>query len=95
VTLGERGILAATADGARHVPGFPPAGPLDPVGAGDAVTAAVTCALAAGAAPDDAALFGVLVSSIAVERIGETGTATPEQVRARFAEYRRVCPQAE
>ncbi len=90
LTLGERGILAAAGAEARHVPGFPLSGPIDPVGAGDAVTAAVSSALAAGAAPLDAALFGVLASSVTVQKIGETGTAGPDEVRARFAEHLRV-----
>ena len=52
VTLAEEGILAALPDGtAIHVPAHPLRGPIDIVGAGDAVTAALAAALAAGASP--------------------------------------------
>jgi bifunctional ADP-heptose synthase (sugar kinase/adenylyltransferase) len=51
------------------------------------VTAAVSSALAAGCSAFDAALFGVLAASVTVEKIGETGTASPDEIRARFAEY--------
>jgi sugar/nucleoside kinase (ribokinase family) len=59
-------------------------GPLDPTGAGDSVTAGCTLALAAGASFPEAALAGILVSSITVQQLATTGTATREQVRARL-----------
>src|ERR1041385_1402694 len=50
VTLAERGILAASPDGqTHHVPALLVHGPIDIVGAGDAVTANVTAAMAAKA----------------------------------------------
>jgi bifunctional ADP-heptose synthase (sugar kinase/adenylyltransferase) len=94
LTLGERGMLAAAPGGVTHVPGFAMTGPIDPVGAGDAVTASVTAALAAGATPADAALFGVLASSVTVGKVGECGTARPDEVRERFDEYAAAHPDA-
>ena len=94
VTLGARGMLVCRADGAVRWPGFPVAGPIDIVGAGDAVTASVASALAAGASDDDAGLLGVLVSSITIQQIGVTGVAHPAEVRARFADYVRRFPEA-
>ena len=76
----------------RHLPGFALPGPIDPVGAGDAVTAAAAAALAAGASAAEAGLLGVLAASVTVEKIGECGTASPDEVRARFAEYARAHP---
>jgi bifunctional ADP-heptose synthase (sugar kinase/adenylyltransferase) len=85
-TRGERGILLAGPEGrAVEVPGYPVTGPIDPVGAGDSSSAAIACALAAGEAPETAAAFGNLVASITVAKLGTTGTATPAEVRRRWA----------
>jgi len=92
VTLGERGMLAADAGRSWHLPAFPPRGPIDPVGAGDSVLAALAAALAAGANVPDAALLATLVASLTVEQLGTTGTADPAGVRRRFAEYAREFP---
>jgi rfaE bifunctional protein kinase chain/domain len=83
-TRGEHGILLAEpAADVVTVPGFPVAGPIDPVGAGDSTSAGIACAVAAGAAHAEAAAFGNLVASITVQQIGTTGTTTPQQVRQR------------
>ncbi|MGL4553860.1 MAG: PfkB family carbohydrate kinase, partial [Gemmataceae bacterium] len=57
-------------------------GPVDPVGAGDSTTAGILCALAAGLCLTDAAAFGCLVASVTVRKIGTTGTASPDELRA-------------
>jgi rfaE bifunctional protein kinase chain/domain len=84
-TRGEKGMLVVgwTQDG-FVVPGYPVAGPIDTVGAGDSSSAAMACALASGANLVEAAAFGNLVASITIQQIGVTGTATPEQVRQRW-----------
>ena len=61
-------------------------GPIDPVGAGDSVSAALVCAVATGAPLVDAAAFANLVASVTIRQIGTTGTATPEQIRQRWQE---------
>jgi rfaE bifunctional protein kinase chain/domain len=94
LTLGERGLIAADGREVRHLPGLAPPGPIDPVGAGDAVTAAAAAALAAGASAAEAGLLGLLAASVTVEKIGECGTASPDEVRARFADYGRAHPAA-
>lgn len=68
------------------VPAFPVMGPIDPVGAGDSSSAALACAIAAGASLHQAAAFGNLVASITVQQLGTTGTASPEQLRQRWRE---------
>jgi len=93
ITLGARGVLAAAAGQSWHLPAFPQRGPIDPVGAGDSVLAALAAALAAGAAVPDAALLAVLVASLTVEQLGTTGTAGPASVRRRFAQYAREFPE--
>lgn len=69
-----------------RVPAYPVTGPVDIVGAGDSTSAAIGCAVAAGATYEEAAAFGNLVASITIQQIGTTGTATPEQVRKRWRE---------
>ncbi|MEO2089583.1 MAG: PfkB family carbohydrate kinase [Gemmataceae bacterium] len=68
------------------IPAYPVTGPIDICGAGDSCSAGIACAMTAGATPEQAAAFGNLVASITVQQIGVTGTATPEQVRARWRE---------
>ena len=84
-TLGERGIDLYGPDGTRsHVPAYPVGGPTDIVGAGDSTSAGIACAVMAGATFEQAAAFGNLVASVTVQQIGVTGTANPDQVRARW-----------
>lgn len=86
-TIGEQGMLAVGFDGhdsVSHVPGFRVSGPMDIVGAGDSATAGIVSALLAGASPTEAAALGNLVASITVQQLGTTGTASPDQVRARW-----------
>ncbi|HZT80666.1 MAG TPA: PfkB family carbohydrate kinase [Gemmataceae bacterium] len=86
-TRGAGGITLFRPDGSSAVvPAYPVSGPIDPVGAGDSTGAAIACAVAAGALPEEAAAFGNLVASITVQQIGTTGTATPGQVRQRWRE---------
>jgi bifunctional ADP-heptose synthase (sugar kinase/adenylyltransferase) len=68
------------------VPAYPVSGPIDIVGAGDSCSAGITCAMVSGLTYEQAAAFGNLVASITIQQIGVTGTATPEQVRARWRE---------
>ena len=87
-TLGERGMMLQQPGTTswQNVPAYPVSGPIDICGAGDSCSAGITCAMTAGATPEQAAAFGNLVASITVQQIGITGTATPDQVRARWNE---------
>ncbi|HUE75124.1 MAG TPA: PfkB family carbohydrate kinase [Pirellulaceae bacterium] len=86
-TLGDRGILVTRpGDEPTLVPGVRIAGSVDIVGAGDAATSGIVASLLAGADELEAATVGNLVASITVQQLGTTGTATPEQVRARRRE---------
>lgn len=86
-TAGPDGIAVVPPDGHTvRVPAVPVTGPIDTVGAGDSTSAAIVSALAAGVDAVAAAAFGTLVASITIRQLGTTGTATPGQVRARFAE---------
>jgi bifunctional ADP-heptose synthase (sugar kinase/adenylyltransferase) len=86
-TLGERGIqLLRPGTQPRLMPGYPVAGPVDICGAGDSCSAGIAAAKACGATDIQAAMLGNLVASVTVRQIGVTGTATPAQLRARWAE---------
>jgi rfaE bifunctional protein kinase chain/domain len=93
-TVGESGMLAVGFEGTdsvTHVPGYPVSGPIDIVGAGDSATAGIVSALLSGASPIEAAALGNLVASITVQQLGTTGTASPEQLRARWRECYTSC----
>jgi rfaE bifunctional protein kinase chain/domain len=69
-----------------YVPSYPVSGPIDICGAGDSCSAGIASAMVSGLTHEQAAAFGNLVASITIRQIGVTGTATPEQVRARWRE---------
>ena len=83
------GIPAGEHQHVVHIPAYPLSGPIDICGAGDSCSAAIACAMTAGCSPEEAAAFGNLVASITIQQIGVTGTASPEQVRRRWAEVGR------
>jgi sugar/nucleoside kinase (ribokinase family) len=82
-------MLVADGRQVEQVPAFPVAGPVDPVGAGDATSAAITAALAAGATLLEAAAIASLAASITVQQLGTTGTASPAQIVRRYREASR------
>ena len=76
VTLAEEGVLGALPGvPAQWVPSLGLRGPIDIVGAGDSVTAALTAALAAGATLGEAMELAMLAASVTVHQVGTTGTA--------------------
>jgi bifunctional ADP-heptose synthase (sugar kinase/adenylyltransferase) len=82
ITMAERGIMGAQPDGLiEQVPALPLRGPIDIVGAGDAVTANAMAALAAGATLREAIELAAVGSSIVIHQLGTTGTASVAQLR--------------
>jgi rfaE bifunctional protein kinase chain/domain len=82
VTLAENGIIGADSTGrAEHAPAFPIRGEIDIVGAGDAVSAGLATALAAGASLRESMLMAMAAASIVIHQIGTTGTATVDAMR--------------
>ncbi len=82
VTVAEQGIVGAEPGGlVKHVPALPLRGKIDIVGAGDAVTANLAAALAAGANLGQALEMANTAASIVIHQLGTTGTATVEQIR--------------
>jgi rfaE bifunctional protein kinase chain/domain len=89
-TCGDQGIWVVDprleSQWSLRVPACAVVGPIDIVGAGDSTSAGIACAIAAGAGLEEAAAFGNLVASVTIQQIGTTGTASPDQVRQRWAE---------
>jgi len=90
-TGGDQGIFftrrtSGVGAGGYMIPAYPVSGPIDICGAGDSCSAGITSAVVSGLTHEQAAAFGNLVASITIQQIGITGTATPEQVRARWRE---------
>ena len=86
VTLSERGILGASPEGeVEHLPALPVRGPIDIVGAGDAVTANLAAAMAAGASMIEAMEIAMAAASIVIHQLGTTGTASVSQIRSLLA----------
>jgi bifunctional ADP-heptose synthase (sugar kinase/adenylyltransferase) len=75
-------MLGALPDGSwKHVPAFPVRGEIDIVGAGDAVSANVAPALAAGATLFEALELARAAASIVIHQLGATGTASLQQLQ--------------
>lgn len=86
ITLGCEGLYLYqnAQNGGCFIPAIPVSGPIDIVGAGDSVNAAVGAALCAGATLEEAGTLGNLVASVVIQQIGVTGTASPEQVMQQY-----------
>ncbi len=82
VSRGERGCLVHGAGGMQEVPGLQILGRVDPVGAGDSLLAGIAAALAAGRDPLTAARLGNFVAGVTVQKLFQTGTATPREIMA-------------
>ena len=85
ITRGKRGMTVFDRDGhPTAVPAVPVTGPTDPTGAGDTVAAALAAALAAGASLTEAAEIGNLAARVTVQKLGQTGTASIEEIQAQW-----------
>lgn len=71
-------------DDISHVPTYPVEGEIDVTGAGDASNAGIIISLALGLTPTEAAMVACCVSSITIQQLGTTGTATVEGVKQRL-----------
>ena len=82
VPLAEQGLLGAAPQGTvDHLPAFPLRGEIDVVGAGDAVSANLAAALAAGASIREALELASAAASIVIHQLGTTGTACVAQLQ--------------
>jgi bifunctional ADP-heptose synthase (sugar kinase/adenylyltransferase) len=93
ITLSEQGILGASPNGeTAHVLALPVRGEIDIVGAGDAVSANLTAALAASATLQEAVTLANGAASIVIHQLGTTGTASVEQLKATCLDKSGQCP---
>ena len=87
ITRGKRGMTVFDRTGQpTAVPTVPVTGPTDPTGAGDTVVAALSTSLAAGAQLVEAAQIGNLAARVTVQKLGQTGTASPDEIVAQWGE---------
>jgi phosphoglycolate phosphatase-like HAD superfamily hydrolase len=81
VTRGDRGCLVVEGKKTTLVPGLHIIEKTDPVGAGDSMLAGITAAMAGGADPVTAATFGNFAAGVTVQKLYQTGTASPDEIR--------------
>ena len=82
VTLAQNGILSASPNGTiEHLPALPACGPIDIVGAGDAVTANLTAALASRSTLREALELANAAASTVIHKLGTTGTASVQEIK--------------
>jgi D-beta-D-heptose 7-phosphate kinase/D-beta-D-heptose 1-phosphate adenosyltransferase len=86
LTLGERGMVLAGADGAIHRVPTTAREVYDVVGAGDTVTAYLAAMLAAGASAREAAEVANFAAGVEVGKLG-AATVSAQEVLAAFDEY--------
>lgn len=80
ITRSRLGLLFFDGIGTVEIPAVYNEGPIDAVGAGDTVVAAIAAALAAGANPHQAGSLAMIASAITVGKLRQTGTATPKEM---------------
>lgn len=85
VTVGDRGCLLCEDGRILHCPARAVQPPLDICGAGDTFLSALAAVVAGGVPIVDAVRIANLASSTTVKKIGMTGTATRDEIRAAWA----------
>ena len=84
ITLSEQGVLVCAEGTSRTLPAAPVRPPLDPVGAGDTFSAALATALAGQATPWEAGTVANLAAAVVIEKLNQTGSASPAEILARY-----------
>jgi len=82
ITRGDRGCITFDNDALTETPGIQMLKKTDPVGAGDTFVSAFTAALAAGAPSAEAAELGNFAAAVTVQKLQQTGTASPDETIA-------------
>jgi rfaE bifunctional protein kinase chain/domain len=80
ITRGARGSLIVRENGITDIHGLMIIPKVDPVGAGDSYLAGAASALAAGYSMEIAAEIGSYVAGVTVQKLYQTGTASPEEI---------------
>ncbi|MBK7713701.1 MAG: hypothetical protein IPJ37_24365 [Bacteroidales bacterium] len=82
ITRGSRGSLTIDEKGISEIPGLMILSRVDTVGAGDSYLAGAASALASGYSMNEAATIGTYVAGVTVQKLFQTGTASPEEILA-------------
>lgn len=80
ITWGKRGSMIIDDKGIEEIPGLMILSRVDTVGAGDSYLAGAASALAAGYSMAEAATIGTYVAGVTVQKLFQTGTASPEEI---------------
>lgn len=80
ITRGARGSVIVNENGTTDIDGLLIISKVDPVGAGDSYLAGAASALAAGYSLEIAAEIGSYVAGVTVQKLFQTGTASPEEI---------------
>ncbi len=80
ITCGERGSLVIDESGVAKIEGLLILSEIDAVGAGDSYLAGAASALAAGYDMKTAGRIGSYVAGVTVQKLFQTGTASPEEI---------------
>ena len=86
MTLGQKGCIYSDSHTIIHVPSNDVLPPIDICGAGDTFLSAFSSAIAAGVKPYEAMSFANIAAEVTIKKVGITGTASPEEMRARHEE---------
>ncbi len=87
LTRGAKGVALHQGDKVEYTVEVDLEGEMDTCGAGDTVDAGIAGALAAGASFLEAAEVGHYAAQVTVQKIGTTGTASPEEILAFYDRY--------
>lgn len=80
ITRGKKGSLTISEKGISEMPGLMIISRVDTVGAGDSYLAGAASAIGAGYSMEVAATIGTFVAGVTVQKLFQTGTATPEEI---------------
>jgi rfaE bifunctional protein kinase chain/domain len=80
ITRGNRGSIVTDDKGISEIAGLMIMARTDTVGAGDSYLAGASAALAAGYTLETAGEFGSFVAGVTVQKLFQTGTASPEEI---------------
>lgn len=90
MTLASAGALVCTRGNVQHIAALPVDCPIDVVGAGDSVMAALALSCAAGATLVEATEIAMYVAGVTIRQLGTTGTATVASLTALATHYQRL-----
>lgn len=81
ITRGARGCIVLDDGKIDIIPGLHITGKTDPVGAGDSMLSGIAAVMAASYNAVSAAIFGNFVAGVTVQKLYQTGTASPQEIR--------------